>query len=45
MEVLVLGYYNRGNLGDDAYVGIMGQYFPEQKLTFISIDDTEYINL
>lgn len=44
MKVLVIGYYNRGNLGDDAYQGIMGQFFPNAKLEFICSDDISKVN-
>src|SRR3972149_456015 len=27
-KLLVIGYYNKDNLGDDAYQGVMGQFFP-----------------
>lgn len=34
-KILVIGYYNKDNLGDDAYQGIMPQFFPNDHLTFI----------
>ena len=37
-SILVMGYYNKGNLGDDSYQGIMGQFFPNEKLEFIASD-------
>lgn len=36
MQILVIGYYNQGNLGDDAYQGIMGRFFPDHELIFVS---------
>jgi len=43
-RILVVGYYNRGNLGDDAYQGIMGKFFPDAKLEFIDSEQlTEVI--
>ncbi|CAH6421728.1 Polysaccharide pyruvyl transferase [uncultured virus] len=35
MKILVIGYYNKGNLGDDAYQGVMDQFFPNSILEFI----------
>jgi hypothetical protein len=34
-KILVIGYYNKDNLGDDAYQGVMGQFFPNHHLTFV----------
>jgi hypothetical protein len=34
-KVLVIGYYNKENLGDDSYQGIMGNFFPNANLEFI----------
>src|SRR3972149_3917945 len=44
MKVLVVGYYNKGNLGDDAYQDIMGRFFPGAILEFILSDLISTIN-
>jgi hypothetical protein len=44
MKILVIGYYNKGNLGDDAYQGIMGQFFPNHELTFVESGKIATIN-
>ena len=47
-RILVIGYYNKDNLGDDAYQGVMGNFFPDHELKFIgskklsTIDGSEY---
>lgn len=43
MEALVIGYYERDNMGDDAYVGIIPRYFPSFKLKFINSDELSEI--
>lgn len=35
-NILVVGYYGKNNLGDEAYRGVMGQFFPEAELTFVT---------
>ena len=35
-RVLVVGYYNKDNLGDDAYQPIMKHFFPDEHLEFIN---------
>ena len=45
MKILVLGYYNRGNFGDEAYKIVMCKYLPEHKLTFLCIDDINNIEI
>lgn len=37
-RILVIGYYNKENLGDNYYQGVMGQFFPNTKLEFIGSD-------
>lgn len=44
MKVLVVGYYNKGNLGDDAYQGIMGRFFPKDNLTFVCANKVSTVN-
>jgi len=39
MRILVLGYYDRRNLGDEAYKIVMRTYLPEYQLDFVCIDD------
>lgn len=39
MNIAVIGYYYRHNLGDDTYVNVMTKYLPEHRLTFICSDD------
>lgn len=41
---LVIGYYSRGNLGDESYKGIMGRFFEGKKLEFVSSDDLGMVN-
>ena len=47
-KILVIGYYNKDNLGDDAYQGVMGQFFPNHELIFIgsrrlnTVNSSEY---
>lgn len=38
MKLLVIGYYNNVNLGDESYKNIMGDFFPIDVLDFISSD-------
>jgi polysaccharide pyruvyl transferase WcaK-like protein len=45
MEILVLGYYNRGNLGDETYKIVMAKYLPQFQLQFVCIDDINSINV
>lgn len=33
-KVLVLGYYNRNNLGDDSFVDVIPYLFPKSKCVF-----------
>jgi polysaccharide pyruvyl transferase WcaK-like protein len=42
-KYLVLGYFNRGNLGDESYMVAYKHLFPNVQLVFSSIDDTESI--
>ena len=39
MNLLVLGYYDRGNLGDEMFKLTMPTLFPNSKLTFVCTDD------
>ena len=34
-KLLVIGYYNKNNLGDEAYKEVMGKFFPNYDLTFV----------
>ena len=47
-RILVLGFYNRGNLGDDCYHYMWSQIFrdryPEFHVNFESIDDCDGID-
>ena len=38
-RIVVLGFYDRSNLGDDAYVNAFTKLFPDATLTFFSMDD------
>ncbi len=38
-NVLVLGYYDRANLGDEAYKLSFRKYFPNCSFTFVCVDD------
>lgn len=42
-KYLVLGYFNRGNLGDESYMTAYKNLFVNVGLVFASIDDTERI--
>lgn len=39
MKVLVLGYYNRANLGDEMFKLTIPKLLPDTSLTFICVDD------
>lgn len=39
MNFLIIGYYDRSNLGDESYKITFPKYFPNFNFTFISIDD------
>lgn len=41
---LILGFFDRGNIGDDAFVLPYKQLFPDKALTFQCIDDTKEIS-
>ncbi len=45
MKILILGYYDRGNFGDEAYKVVMTEYLADYKLTFVCIDDINTINV
>lgn len=45
MYLLVIGYYDKGNLGDEAYKEIMGQFFPGDILDFILSDKISTVNV
>lgn len=40
-NILVLGYYNRKNLGDEAYKIALPRIFPQSNLIFHNVDDTD----
>jgi polysaccharide pyruvyl transferase WcaK-like protein len=42
-KYLILGYFNKGNIGDDAYVHAYRVIFPHNTLVFSSIEDLEVI--
>jgi hypothetical protein len=42
-RVLILGFYDRDNLGDETYKLAFGRIFPKKELIFKCIDDTEDI--
>ena len=42
-KYLVLGYFNRGNLGDEAYIQAYKIIFPNNNLVFASIEDLEQV--
>jgi polysaccharide pyruvyl transferase WcaK-like protein len=39
MDVLVIGYYDRSNLGDEMFKLVLPKIFPSFNLTFVCIDD------
>ncbi len=43
-KILVIGYYDKSNLGDDAYKYVMHKYFPNSILNFISSDCLHSLN-
>ncbi len=45
MKILILGYYDRGNFGDEAYKVVMKQYLSDHKLTFVCVDDINSVNI
>jgi len=42
-KYLVIGFFNRGNIGDEAYILAYKHLFPNVELIFSSIDDTHSI--
>lgn len=44
MKILVIGYYNHGNLGDNSYQDVMGYFFPNDNLQFVSSDNLKSID-
>src|SRR5438445_11283321 len=43
MKIIVLGFYDRGNLGDESYKLAMRQLLPQHDLIFHCIDDADVI--
>lgn len=43
-KLLVIGYYSRGNLGDESYMSLMPNFFPNYSLDFVSSDDLEGVD-
>lgn len=44
-KLLVIGYYNKDNLGDDCYQLVMGSFFEDFSLVFVNSSHLEKINL
>lgn len=42
-KYLILGYFNRGNLGDEAYIPAYKIIFPNNNLVFVSVEDVESV--
>jgi polysaccharide pyruvyl transferase WcaK-like protein len=42
-KLMIIGFFNRGNVGDEAFIAPYKILFPEKVLSFASIDDVEYI--
>lgn len=41
-KILVLGYYNRSNLGDEMFKQSIPYFFPKSKLDFVCTDDYDF---
>lgn len=42
-RVLILGFYHRGNLGDDAYVPALERVLGAERITFACVDDIDRV--
>jgi len=43
-KILVLGYYDRGNLGDETYKQVIKKYLPHHQIDFTCVDDISILD-